>query len=149
MKTLRNVILEYEARGPSAYKPPAPPVPEMTDDELSRLRDDLWEVERSNRWLLKVSVSMILVLFVIVLVVVLVNLNQPLVVQVALPVFGISCAGLIRWMIALWREKTSTEMLLEFATHSHASESRALREVINTLADHARYRPMWMRLFVR
>src|SRR5262245_1882064 len=85
--------------------------------EIEGLRGELKEVQRNNRLLFWVCIAAILALLVAMVCVTLIHFNAPGVVQVLLGVFGASAAGLIRWLVALWREKTLVEMFLIAATY--------------------------------
>lgn len=122
MKSLSDVFVQFgglaQGGGPSAAV------------NIDQLKGDLAQVEQRNRLYLLICVGMMLFLFVVLVVVVLLFLNNAGVVQVALGAFGVSCAGLIRWMVALWREKYYLEVLLATASNLGAKDVRAVISIL-------------------
>jgi hypothetical protein len=96
-----------------------------------KLQQALAEVGRVNTRFFLVCVLMIVLLFAATVGVVLTSLDRPGVVQVALAAFGVSAAGLIRWMIALWREKNRTEVVLLLAVNM---DDETLKTIVNLMA---------------
>jgi len=55
------------------------------------------------------------------------------VIQVLLAVFGASAAGMIRWLVALWREKTLIEMYVVTATYGKGDVVRQVTAFIKDM----------------
>jgi hypothetical protein len=103
----------------------------LSDAERSALRQDLDRIERANSRIVWVAVALLVVLFFAWLAIVLGKTVDAGKVQVASAAFGLSAAGCIRWLLKLWREKTSSALLLRLAVDL---EGDALAAVINLLA---------------
>lgn len=96
-------------------------------DELSgRLR----QIAARNNVTFVLCVAMVLVLFAIQLWVALYSVSQPQFVKFVGGAFGISAAGLVFQMVKLWREKVTTELLLELLPNLDASVFRTVISVL-------------------
>jgi hypothetical protein len=116
MKSLNDVFAQFS--GLAHAGPPAAKI------DVDRLKTDLAEVERRNRFVLRTCIGMIGFLFLTLIGIVVFSLHNPAAVQVAVGAFGVSCAGLIRWMMAIWREKYYLEILLTLANNLEAKDLR-------------------------
>jgi hypothetical protein len=124
MKSLSDVFAQFGGLAQGGGTAPAV--------DVGQLKKDLAEVERRNRFYLLICVGMIVFLFLALVVVVLLSLNNSGAVQVALGAFGVSCAGLVRWMIALWKEKYYLAILLALASNLGAEDVRKLISILRT-----------------
>jgi hypothetical protein len=136
---LRSILEEYSRLSPGVElgsdetQTAAPQIrpPALTDSHRSKLKRDLDALNHDNRRYFLVCVAMIVLLFLVSVVVVLEHLDNATIVQTALAAFGVSAAGLITWMIKIWRVKTNTEFFMLLATQT---DSDTMKMLINILA---------------
>lgn len=103
----------------------------LTKEERDRLHADLVRVQHANERFVWLVAGMLFVLFVVLLIIITTNLDKPDIIKSISAAFGISAAGIIRWLVGIWREKTNTETLLQLAVDL---EGDALKTVITILA---------------
>lgn len=107
---------------------------QLSSDERTALRHDLERIQRSNSLLVGLVVVLLLVLFVAWMVIVFGDAGgaggtgQS---RVATVGFGLTAAGCVGWLLAVWREKSSIALLLRLAVDL---EGEALAAVVNVLS---------------
>ncbi len=129
MKTLRRALLEN--LGSAGIPKDALGGDEMLEKAVAtsppidrkKLEQDLRAVKRDNTKFFVICVIMVVFLFLVSIGVVLTNLSKPDVIKIVMATFGVSCAGLITWMIRLWREKSNTELVLALAINMNDLET--------------------------
>lgn len=102
----------------------------LTSEQRAELRTDLRMAIDRNRGTLRTAVTLIVILFIVNVGIAVFYLKEPLVIQAAAGVTGVSAAGLITWMIRLWTDKSRLEMLAVFAVNL---EGDALKTLLNVL----------------
>jgi hypothetical protein len=102
----------------------------LPSTERQALMSDLEKVIQRNRSLFWIIVSMLGCIFVLQILILFVFRGSPAIVATSETVLGLSSAGAIYWLINLWREKSSAELLLTLAV---ALGGDALQTVINVL----------------
>lgn len=75
----------------------------------------LGEIQRRNTRYFSLAVAMLAVTFLASMGLILFGLSSRSSTMTVASVFGISVIGMIRMMLALWREKVATEMLVELS----------------------------------
>ncbi|MGD2071064.1 MAG: hypothetical protein PVI57_20515 [Gemmatimonadota bacterium] len=107
----------------------------LSDEERAALRADLERIERTNGRIVWIAVGLLLALFVAWWGVVFMGEGDAGRAQLASGAFGLSAAGCVRWLLRVWREKSSAALLLRLAVDL---EGDSLATVINVLADRSR-----------
>ena len=113
----------------------------LNDEQREKLRLDLAKIYQTNDRILWIPIGMLTTLFILSIIIVLRNPNNPNVLRGTAMAFGISTAGCIRWLINIWREKTSVQMLIPIAVQL---EGDALKTVLMILSRGLRLKPKWL-----
>jgi len=96
--------------------------------ERKKLRADLEAVQRRNRNYFMISIVMLIVLFIVSLFVLVFDYQRPEAIKGLAGAIGISAAGLVVWMVRLWRGKAAVESLLVMVAYG---DDKALQILIN------------------
>lgn len=98
-----------------------------TDEEL---RSDLNKISTGNANMIHLCAFMLVLLFVAAFIIVIIYLNHPDVIKTIFAVVGLSFTGLIKQMLALWREKVHSDMVLVLARKLNTEDLRALINIL-------------------
>jgi|ERR1700751_2305321 hypothetical protein len=125
MRSLKNTLIWYLGveQGELGKR-------ETSTADRGALGGRLQQIIAKNNVTFVLCVAMVLLLFAIQLWVALSYISQPQLVKVVGGAFGISAAGLVFQMIKLWREKVTTELLLELLPTLDASVFRTVISVL-------------------
>ncbi|MBI5388241.1 MAG: hypothetical protein HZA90_26550 [Verrucomicrobia bacterium] len=126
MKSLQSILDSYASQyGPLGAKSA------VSEEEEQRLISDLLAIQATNGKLVAVVAVLLVLLFGICVWTVISKGAEPNTAKAVLGLLGVSATGCIRWLLGLWREKTSIELLLRLAV---SIKGDALCQVIKVLA---------------
>ncbi len=97
-----------------------------------KLRVDLAKINKSDQLYFNICVGMVVFFFAGAFALVISNLNNPMAIKTIFAVTGISFAGLIKQMIALWREKVHTEIAATLAKQLPPQDLKAIVSLLLT-----------------
>jgi len=104
MSALRNLLSEYVDEVVAGSSP-----------RTAELRTRLSQIRDRNAGYFILVVVMLVIVFLVAIALVVFSTEGRTGVIVVLSVFGISLIGMVRLMLALWREKLAIELLIELS----------------------------------
>ncbi|WP_394820642.1 hypothetical protein [Pendulispora albinea] len=100
-------------------------------NKKAALRESLDRVRKRNEVYFVLCAGFVVVMFVVAMVLIVRHAGEGSVWAATSVVFGASLAGMVRMMLGFWREKVTTDMLLELSVLDDA----ILKEVSRTLLE--------------
>jgi len=109
MENIKSIISKYADTGKKLGGEP-------TNLAVDKLQTELTDLKGRNRVFFWCCIVMVIILFLLSLFFVLYNLNHPEKIQLLFGATGISILGLIYYMNKLWKDISSSDMLITLIT---------------------------------